>query len=83
MSTSTGRGTEEALAGLHGMLAEHFRQRLASGEALPPAELNAIRQFLKDNGIDCMGGENPVLTDITQNLPSFGEDDGEGVSLLN
>ena len=66
-----GRGTEGELATLHGLLSNYFASRLKSGEQLAPSELNAIRQFLKDNAIDCVGHENPVLYDITQNLPVF------------
>ena len=66
-----GRGTESELASLHGLLAQYFASQLKSGEKLAPSELNAIRQFLKDNAIDCVGHENPVLYDITQNLPVF------------
>ena len=39
------RGTEDQLAGLHGMLAAYFQTRLQSGEPLAPSELNTIRQF--------------------------------------
>ena len=80
------RGTEAELAGLHGLLSQYFSARLNSGEALTSSELNVIRQFLKDNGIDCVGTENPVLNDITKNLPSFvspEEENGDGDVLLN
>ena len=77
------RGTEDQLAGLHGMLASYFQTRLQSGEPLAPSELNTIRQFLKDNGIDCIGSENPALNDITQNLPVFEMVEEGDMALLN
>ncbi|WP_298996916.1 hypothetical protein [uncultured Desulfovibrio sp.] len=85
-----GRGTEDMLADLHGLMASYFKDVLsnsrATGEPLPPATLNAIRQFLKDNGIDCVGRNNADMNDITRDLPTFEEDEaGEGISpgLLN
>lgn len=76
MSERNQRGTEAELAGLHGLLSQYFSARLNSGEALTSSELNVIRQFLKDNGIDCVGSEN---------LPSFDDDmDGQdSTGLLN
>lgn len=75
-----GRGTEDMLASLHGLMTDHFKDVLkaakASGEPIPPATLNAIRQFLKDNGIDCIGRHNPDINDITKDLPVF-EADGD------
>lgn len=86
MAEQNKRGTEAQLAGLHGLLAQHFSTRLTSGEPLSPSELNVIRQFLKDNGIDCVGSENPVIKDITQSLPTFvspDEENADGDALLN
>lgn len=92
MPNQTGRGTEDMLASLHGLMTEHFKDVLKaakdSGEPIPPATLNAIRQFLKDNGIDCIGRHNPDINDITKDLPVFDaeEDADMGVSssgLLN
>ncbi|MFI3272617.1 MAG: hypothetical protein R3Y11_11045 [Pseudomonadota bacterium] len=82
MSKKNKRGTEDDLADLHGMMAQYFSGRLKSGEALAPSELNCIRQFLKDNGIDCVGGENADMNDITNNLPTFDVGDVED-HLLN
>lgn len=85
MNQNQKRGTEAELAGLHGLLSQYFSARLNSGEPLTSSELNVIRQFLKDNGIDCVGSENPVINDITRNLPSFDDDmDGQdSTGLLN
>lgn len=45
------KATEDALAMLHGALADEMRKRLNAGE-VDAATLNAIRQFLKDNHIE-------------------------------
>lgn len=68
-----GKASENALANLHGALAEHFIKRLASGEATA-AELNCIRQFLKDNGIECDGESNPAMQQLVDDLPSFDDE---------
>ncbi|EGW49667.1 hypothetical protein HMPREF1022_03296 [Desulfovibrio sp. 6_1_46AFAA] len=75
---TSSRAPEQELAALHGALAKHMADMLKSKEPVPPATLNAIRQFLKDNGIDCHGIENPDINDITKALPTF-EGDGEDV----
>ena len=40
----------KTVEGLHGALAKAMQERLKSGEATA-ADLNVIRQFLKDNGV--------------------------------
>lgn len=59
------KATEEALASLHGALAEAMKLKLADGTATA-SDLNVIRQFLKDNGINADGRRtrrsNPSLT---------------------
>lgn len=81
----SGRGTEDMLADLHGLMAIHFKDVLKhsreSGEPVPPATLNAIRQFLKDNGIDCIGRNNQDINDLTKDLPVFDET-GDGDSRI-
>ena len=64
------RATEETLASLHGALAAHFLERLASGEA-STADLNAARQFLKDNSISCVAEENKDMQALSERLPDF------------
>lgn len=54
-------------------LAEELLSRLQSGEA-SSSDLNIIRQFLKDNGIEAPK-ENPGLSAITSNLPVFDDDE--------
>jgi hypothetical protein len=41
------------------------------------AELNVIRQFLKDNNISCDGQYSQTLQDIVAQLPEFTFDDEE------
>jgi hypothetical protein len=61
---------------LHKSLATALAQRLASGEATA-AELNVVRQFLKDNNIDAMPQSNEEALDYLQaELPyDFDEED--------
>lgn len=76
------RAPEQELAALHGAFARFLADRLKSGEATGP-ELNCIRQFLKDNGIDCVGRDNPDIHDITANLPTFDDTGEDDANLLN
>lgn len=78
MPTDDHRARESELAGLHGVFAKFLSAKLASGE-VSAAELNCIRQFLKDNGIDCVGQTNPDINSIVSTLPTFENmDDGGG-----
>ena len=76
---TTKRASETALAGLHGLFAQHLLNRLKSGE-VTTQELNTIRQFLKDNGIECIGEMNSTIVDITAHLPSFFEENSGSVN---
>ena len=51
-------------------------ERLQSGEA-NASDLNVIRQFLKDNGINCVGEANDDLKKLEASLPEF-EYESEG-----
>lgn len=53
---------------LHALLARELKDRLLSGEC-SPAELNVIRQFLRDNGIDAVPKGGSPLGDLLQTLP--------------
>lgn len=64
------RAKEQELASLHGLFAQYLKERLASGD-VKPAELSVIRQFLKDNGIECIGEMNNDLIDLAEDLPKF------------
>jgi hypothetical protein len=76
----TKRASESELAGLHSTLAKTLKQLLTSGET-SAGLLNVARQFLKDNGIDCSGEDNPEIRDIIDSIPthvgisSFGEEE--------
>jgi hypothetical protein len=78
------RASENELSLLHKLLAEEFAKMLTegvrftdseTGEVItrPPtaAELNTIRQFLKDNNIQAAMDHSPALKDIVADLPSF------------
>lgn len=67
-SSGSGKADEEELAGLHGLLADEFSRRIREKIATP-SDLNAARQFLKDNNISCDGPRNPRLQSIADDLP--------------
>ena len=75
------RAKENELGDLHGVFARFLADRLRSGE-VSSGELNCIRQFLKDNGIDCVGGANKDINSIVASLPTFAEEDDEGDRVL-
>ncbi|MCG7628398.1 hypothetical protein MHM88_11320 [Epibacterium sp. MM17-32] len=64
----TSRATEELLASLHGKMAEAMQKRLESDD-LTASDLNVIRQFLKDNGINSDGASDPKLKSLADDLP--------------
>lgn len=64
------RAKEDELASLHGMFAQFLMTKLQSGD-VKPAELSVIRQFLKDNGIECIGEMNNDMLDLAGELPKF------------
>lgn len=65
---------EELLSKLHDGLANEFLRRLESGEATA-SDLNVIRQFLKDNGIDAASQSKSPIFKISEKLPFDSEDD--------
>lgn len=85
-----GRATEEAFDALHRQLAENFLEVLEKGvktvkvdedgnetttfEKPSPSMFNVIRQFLKDNGIDCVPTSTNPLGELARSLPEFGAD---------
>lgn len=64
------KATEGELSELHSQLARTLRDILKSGEA-NSAMLNVARQFLKDNGIECDGMENPEIKNIVDEIPAY------------
>ena len=52
---------------IHYELAKHILDLIKSGEA-KAGDLNVARQFLKDNGIECIPVENNPMEDLMNNL---------------
>ena len=55
---------------LHYELAKDLLDKVRSGEA-KAGDLNVARQFLKDNGIECIPVENNTMEDLMNNLPDL------------
>ena len=55
---------------IHYELAKHILDLIKSGEA-KAGDLNVARQFLKDNGIECIPVENNPMEDLMHNLPDL------------
>jgi len=68
------RASEDALGALHEALAQHFLDTLKSGDA-KAADLNVIRQFLKDNGIEVVPNTGGTLDKVAEVLPVFDDED--------
>ncbi len=60
----------EILKTIHYELAKHILDLIKSGEA-KAGDLNVARQFLKDNGIECIPVENNPIEDLMTNLPDL------------
>ena len=60
----------ELLKTIHYELAKHILDLIKSGEA-KAGDLNVARQFLKDNGIECIPVENNPMEDLMNNLPDL------------
>lgn len=75
------KATDKSLGELHGLMAEHFKELLTKGVPYEDAEgnikykkatasdLNVIRQFLKDNGIDASPAVGSPLHSLATVLP--------------
>lgn len=73
----TQRATEDLLSSLHGALARTMQEKLESGTATA-SDLNVIRQFLKDNGIDAWGEANGDVQSLAETFDfPVGDDDDE------
>ena len=64
------KDTTEVLSSLHGRLASVLTDLLISGEA-STADLNVIRQFLKDNQITSQPVEDTTFGDLAKSLPDI------------
>jgi len=60
----------EKLEDLHSTLTDVLIERVKSGNA-KAGDLNVARQFLKDNGIECIPTENNDMEDLMKNLPDL------------
>ena len=60
----------EILKTIHYELAVHILDLIKSGEA-KAGDLNVARQFLKDNGIECIPVENNPMEELMNNLPDL------------
>lgn len=63
----TGRASEDILAQLHGKVVAELIRRIESGDA-DAALINAARQMLKDNGINCDGSKSGDLLSLADTL---------------
>lgn len=65
------KATEDALSELHGAMAEAMASKLEDPGTVTASDLNVIRQFLKDNGINADPGTSKELKSITDKLPDL------------
>ena len=61
---------DEKLKELHGVLANELLKRVKDPEA-KASDLNVARQFLKDNGIECLPVEKNPMQELMENLPDL------------
>ena len=55
---------------IHYELAKHILDLIKSGEA-KAGDLNVARQFLKDNGVECLPGQKNPMQELMENLPDL------------
>ena len=55
---------------LHLVLAQELLDKVKSGEA-KAVDLNVARQFLKDNGVECIPVEKNPMEELMLNLPDL------------
>ena len=60
----------EILKTIHYELAKHILDLIKSGEA-KAWDLNVARQFLKDNGVECLPVEKNPMQELMENLPDL------------
>ena len=58
----------DKLSKLHDMLATKLTE-IVNKEDVTASELNVVRQFLKDNGIDAIPADNSAMGDLVAALP--------------
>ena len=65
---------EDTLKEMHTALCQALLSRIQSGEA-SSADMSVARQFLRDNGIDCVAADNKPMLNLASSLPF--DDDGK------
>ena len=60
----------EVLNTLHLCLAKELLDKIKSGDA-KAGDLNVARQFLKDNGVECLPVEKNPMQELMENLPDL------------
>ena len=60
----------EVLNTLHLCLAKELLGKIQSGVA-KAGDLNVARQFLKDNGVECLPVESNPMQELMENLPDL------------
>ena len=60
----------EVLNTLHLCLAKELLGKIQSGDA-KAGDLNVARQFLKDNGVECLPVESNPMQELMENLPDL------------
>jgi len=60
--------SKDQLAELHELITKHFIDEIKNGE-VAPSLVNAARQFLKDNGVDCSAEHNAPIRELKEILP--------------
>ena len=60
----------EVLNTLHICLAKELLGKIQSGEA-KAGDLNVARQYLKDNGVECLPVEKNPMQELMENLPDL------------
>ena len=61
---------QKALESLHTVLVQELLDRIRAGDA-KPSDLNVARQFLKDNGIECLPVPESPFGDLMASLPDL------------
>ena len=66
---------QQKLNALHEKLTDHFLKAIDSGEDVPVGVLKEIREFLKDNNVDCLAVECSPILKLAETLPFVPPDD--------
>ena len=63
---------DQILRDIHNALCRDLLTKIQSGEA-SSADLSVARQFLRDNGIDCVITDNKPMLNLASSLPFDGD----------